>query len=310
LELIEAVLSALAGGWASGFATATFRQRNRKPQKEAKKEPSPLPETIDGGRGDRALEPLEAKLLDYFEHLSRDAQKSLRAGEKIEIYNFDAGWRLLFEDMFDHRIPNEKVLRDFSVTGHAGLSFGGYDFDTYPNFVSEHLERLESVAGKEHGYKVRFLVLCDRNSENYQQAERFLCELLALKCSLGRSASMIDRFNEWRSNGGDPDIEIRISNRGIAERFAVAGTSADTPFNVYGQRAVSVSVVRRVGRVKPIPHLEIFLNRTVIDAHKSLFDGLWSRSEPLQDRVFATREQEVQTLGSGNLFKQWADLNV
>ncbi|HEX6899331.1 MAG TPA: hypothetical protein VF789_06435 [Thermoanaerobaculia bacterium] len=251
---------------------------------------------------------MEEKLVAYFDGLSRDARKSLEDGEKIEIYNFDAGWRLLFQDMFDPRSANEKVLRDFSVTGHAGLSFGGYDFDTYPNFVGEHLERLEQVVGKDHGYKVRFLVLCDRNSENFPQAERFLCELLALKSAHGRSSSMVDRFKEWRNNGGDPEIEIRISNRTIAERFAVSGTNADTPFNVYGHKAVSVSIVRRVGRLKPIPHLEVFLNRTTIDAYKSLFDGLWTRSETLQEKVFATPEHEIKTLGSGNLFARWADL--
>jgi hypothetical protein len=325
---LGAVATALSGG-ASGILIEKYKQRKRGLQEESSKEPVRPAEPL------KTLGTLEQKLVSHFESLSREAWKNLTNGHKVEIYDFDAGWRVLFQDLFTSPTTTEKVLRDFSVTGHASLSFGKYDFETYPSFVRERLEELERLAGKDHGYKIRFLVLCDRKSDILEQlnlghpnlaqaglvqaalaqavfahAERFFCELLALKSSFGGSASVVDRFKEWRGDGGDPDIEIRICNRSVAKRLVVEGANATMPFNVYGENAVSISIVRKMGRVKPVPHLEIFMDRALIKAHKKLFDGLWSQSAGLQEKVFATPDKEVETLGNGDLFARWAELEA
>jgi hypothetical protein len=297
----------------------------------------PVPKEGEHGRTSTDARPsnsegldLEGTLISYFDGLGTGAREDLKTGQRLKIYNFDDGWRLLFRDLFNPKASHEKRLRDFSNTGHMGLSFGGYNFDTYPDVVKFYVNEYLNSASRPP-CRIQFLVLCNPNTSfselsksvlsevdlsstdslssldkaGFILAERFFLSLVALKCDDGSRMDNVKLFNRWRQSKGRENIDIRISNTTLAKKCSF--TKSESPFNVYGDRAVSVSVVKPPG-TKPVPHLEVDLDAISVNSFAAEFDGLWEGSRELKDKAFGTSSRDLKGLGkSGELFKEWAN---
>lgn len=82
------------------------------------------------------------------------------------------------------------------------------------------------------------------------------------------------------------------------------------PFNVYGDFAVSRSIVRG-GKpdLRPLPHLSVSIEVEIVESFSRLFDAIWDRSVDFKAKVLDEMDPEhKKMLGTGKLFDLWSSL--
>lgn len=103
-----------------------------------------------------------------------------------------------------------------------------------------------------------------------------------------------------------------ITNEHIVKKVVGLGNVVvpvfDSPFNVYGDKAVSRSIVQGSGR--PMPHLDIKTGIDVIERFANIFDLVWKESiEFRQEVVRAMTGEQKRDIGSGKMFDVWSGLD-
>lgn len=248
-----------------------------------------------------ATNPTEVKLVNFIDndHLKKRAQ--LFEKKKVDIFDFDEGWQLLLNEFFSGR-PG--ILRDVTFSSHGDASFQKYDFASYPILIRQYVER-----DREKSHEVRFMMVCSPDNgdgRNNKLAEAFLGQLLRIKYPHCTETELL--FDLWKAEdqGERPGVQIMITNYNILRR--VAGLAIfDCPFNVYGDLAVSRSIVRGDTEDKPLPHLEVLVDQEDVKKASSLFDSVWRESANFRARALSEMsEEQKRDLGKGRVFHIWS----
>lgn len=256
---------------------------------------------------------LVGKIMTYFESLVESAQKSLLSEKKrADIYNFKKGWVILFDDLFGGEEHGPRILRDFTISRLGKISFGGYDFPGYVEILRERLIEARKVRSVD--VDLRVLMICDSSEESESgnvAVEKYLDGFLDLKFPTLEKESGTRKLREWsRGKNSGSGIEIRLIGKSSVESARRRENLTKTPFNVYGNKAVSRSIVE-TNRGYTEPHLEILLNSRDIDDYTKAFDELWDAAEDFQKEIFVRLgDQDMEGLGTGVLIKRWSSLGV
>lgn len=255
------------------------------------------------------LIPMEARLASFLREEFAARRGRLHDSGVLDLCDFDAGWRLLFEEVFSGRGGS---LRDATLSSHGGTSFQRYDFTSYVGLVWEYVEKI-----KDRSHDVYFLVVCSEGQgegQNNERAEKYLRSLLELKYpSCNR---IVELFDRWRQGdpGDRPNIHVMITNDAVLRRvMGLAGdlgsVTFDCPFNVYGDLAVSRSIVRGESPGRPVPHLDIRIEPDVVRRFSRLFDLVWKESVGFKDKVLGDlTSEDKRGIGSGNMLHRWSEV--
>lgn len=240
------------------------------------------------------------RLASYVETDHTKTKERLFTEKRLSIFDFKLGWELLFTEFFT---GHAGVLRDATFSSHGDARFQKYDFANYPHIIREFLERFD-----DRNHQVQFLMVCCPNNGdgmNNQHAEDFLFELLKIKYPHCPDRRVL--FEKWKTNdpGERPGVNIMISNTHIIQK-TTGKVHLSSPFNVYGDLALSHSIVRGA-QDNPLPHLEVYVGQKEIEEFSSLFDDIWNASVDFRARSLdALQDNEKADFGSGNIFPRWS----
>lgn len=244
---------------------------------------------------------MEERLLAFIDDNYQERRGQLIHEKSMTEFDFDRGWRLLFEEFFS---GPQGILRDVTFSSHGDMSFQKYDFATYPNLVGEYINN-----SKYKSHEVKFMMVCsptNSGGDNNKLAEKFLRLLLEIKYP--HCPEQEELFNRWASNhqGEKPRVDIMITNDNIVKRV-VGQESFDSPFNVYGNLAVSRSIVKVATEDRPLPHLEILVDPGDIERKTRLFEKVWNASIQFRERVLREMTPDQKRWNcNGQVFNLWS----
>jgi hypothetical protein len=252
---------------------------------------------------------IEGKLVAFAEGEHATIRRDLSEDREMNIFDFDGGWSLLFDQFFSGQ--SDCLLRDVTFSGYGETAVQAYSFSSYPALIKRHLEKCKDVR-----HKVQFLVVCCPSiGKGNEVAEMFLIELLQIKYGNHRYDDLVAL---WRDgNPGEKHwVDIMITNERIFGQVLgqveeKVGDGVDYPFNVYGDFAVSRSFVKpnKTDR-NPLPHLNILIEKKKIGRFQSLFDLVWRGSTEFKTKALNRMDKaQMGTIGDGKILDEWSRLD-
>lgn len=109
-------------------------------------------------------------------------------------------------------------------------------------------------------------------------------------------------MNMSQDNSGS-DIEIRVITKSAVNSIPnIPFSIYSHPFNVYNDHAVSVSILRNFSAQQPVPHIEICLDRDVMNEYAAIFDLLYNAAGNQRSDIF--ENEKWDDFGDGSLVKK------
>lgn len=229
----------------------------------------------------------------------------------LEIHEFGRIWEVLIGKTFD----TGETLYDYTIGTNAMLRFQAYQFS---NYYSNLFLRRSSVRSSRS--KVKILIFCDYEHNTAGAAERMEAASKELEGAVKRVLERIQTANRMEkdllpgdvykqaSNDGNAVYEFRlVSAKHISTNEKIA---FETPFNIYGNLALSQSFVAgtSAGENQPIPHLAVSLKAESIDQFRKQFGSVWDRAL-FSVTKFSETMTSWEDFGTGKLLKSWAEID-
>lgn len=252
---------------------------------------------------------IKHQLVECAKDLHKRRLNRFEREQVLEIHEFAKVWEVLINNTFE----GGETLYDFTIGTNAMLRFQAYQFSRYYSDLFERRGNKRSSLSK-----IRILILCDYDNaavgtERMQTASRLLES--AVKSVL-ENIQNANRMNEYlsprevyrqASNDGNAAYQFRlVSSKHIAGSDK---TAFETPFNIYGNLAISQSFVAAANQREhqPIPHLAISFKAEDIDAFQRHFGSVWDRAS-FSITQFSETMTSWDDFGSGQLLKKWAEI--
>lgn len=295
-----------------------------------------LAESKDLSNGQRAM-----KSLLWDELRSRNSRRflSLHYNNWINFYDFGVIFDPLYKTALssggksgvmkgDNR-KHRPVMRDYTVSYNADKFFRSYSFKKYFEDVMSIRRSYRNC-----GVQIRFLVFVDILppyivSKDGEAPPDSLDREKARSAAIHFERSLAVMLKEFRrrymKNAGSPNevyaqvaaesnnmtFGVRLITKNIFDRFGNdrMARDIDQPFNVYGDLAVSRSVVRHFENenTPPVPHVRASVNPSDIEKYRNYFDQMWSKSGD-DVRLFFEEDDDWEVFGTGELVERWRDL--
>lgn len=191
------------------------------------------------------------------EHLT--IMRGLMEESRYRFHDFEEGWEYLFRHLLDLD-PPVNVLRDVTFASASRRGFKGYEFSSYPARVA--------MRSKDYDFSIRLMIICDVENTDaacLRATEQYIYDFIrfsrpgGLESSLEDASALLKESSSWLAFV-------------IVPFTAVKSLSFRGPFNVYGDVAVSTSII---AEPNSSPRLEVSWSPELTNNRISQFETLW-----------------------------------
>ncbi len=186
------------------------------------------------------------------------ATERIRSGSRYRFHDFGKGWELMFKQL-KASPEDSKVLRDFTLASVGRSTFTGYNFETYASRTG--------LNARAHAFSVQAMIMLDTEEGDFEGQAKVRDYIKTfIRLIYPNSVSTDPCHLSALLSGEDSLFKFALVPRAEAKKIF------RNPFNVYGDFALSESVIQDVDSS---PYLEVCWEESRVAQHLEMFDELW-----------------------------------